>query len=59
MPQESPWHSIKERVYHNNTDCKAANNIDIEYLRPGTGGRPLCPECAQLNRPHVDPNAIA
>jgi hypothetical protein len=59
MPQESPWHSIKERVHHDNTRCKAANSIEIENLRPGTGGKPLCSECAELDRPHVDRNPIA
>lgn len=47
----NPWHSIKPsapRVYHNNTDCNTGNNIEKENVRPGTGGRPLCSECARL-----------
>lgn len=43
------WYSIKQDVYHNNTGCNTGNNIEIELLRQGTGGKPLCQECAQLN----------
>lgn len=47
----SPWHSIKQPHYHNDTDCNAGNNIERENLRTGTGGKPLCKECASLPRP--------
>jgi hypothetical protein len=50
MPQKSPWHSIKQTVHHNNTNCNTGNNIERENLRQGTGGKPLCQECANLNR---------
>ena len=40
----SPWHSIKQFVHHNNT----GNNIEHENRRSGTGGKPLCSECARL-----------
>lgn len=49
MPKKSPWHSIKkdaELVYHDNSNCKTGNNIEKENIRPGTGGRRLCDECA-------------
>jgi len=49
MPQKSPWHSIKEQVFHNNTNCNTGNNIEKENLREGTGGRRLCEECKKLN----------
>ena len=26
------------------------NNIEVVNLRPGTGGKPLCKDCADLNR---------
>ena len=45
---KNPWHSIKQTVYHNNTDCNTGNNIEAENLRQGTGGKPLCKECADL-----------
>ena len=44
----SPWHSIKQYVHHNNTDCNTGNNIELENRRSGTGGKPLCSECARL-----------
>lgn len=50
MPQAAPWHSIKQAVHHNNTSCTTGNNIERENLRYGTGGKPLCQECARLNR---------
>jgi hypothetical protein len=46
----NPWHSIKQSVHHNDTDCNAGNNIERENIRPGTGGKPLCVECARLPR---------
>ena len=49
MPQTSPWHSIRQSVYHNNTNCNTGNNIETENLRQGNGGKPLCQECAGLN----------
>jgi hypothetical protein len=44
----SPWHSIKSSVHHNNTNCNTGNNIERENRRSGTGGKPLCSECAGL-----------
>jgi hypothetical protein len=44
----SPWHSIKQNVHHNNTDCTEGNNIEPEYRRSGTGGKPLCDRCKRL-----------
>jgi hypothetical protein len=44
----SPWHSIKSGVHHNDTDCHTGNNIEWENKRPGTGGKPLCDDCAKL-----------
>ncbi|HEX8422609.1 MAG TPA: DUF4926 domain-containing protein [Pyrinomonadaceae bacterium] len=43
------WYSIKLVVYHNNPDCNTGNNIEIEFLRQGTGDKPLCQECAHRN----------
>lgn len=50
MPQKSPWHSIKQPVHHNNTNCNTGNNIETENLRQGTGGKPLCKECEDLKK---------
>jgi hypothetical protein len=49
MPKKSPWHSIKQSVHHNNTSCNTGNNIERENLRDGSGGKPLCAECARCN----------
>jgi hypothetical protein len=46
--RKSPWHSVKQVVYHDNTECNTGNNIERENLRSGTGGKPLCKECARL-----------
>lgn len=35
--KKSPWHSIKQSVHHDNTECNTGNNIERENLRSGTG----------------------
>lgn len=46
----SPWHSVKQPRHHDNTNCTEGNNIEKENLRAGTGGKPLCTHCADLDR---------
>lgn len=46
----SPWHSVKQGVHHDNTECNTGNNIESENYRMGTGGKPLCIECARINQ---------
>jgi hypothetical protein len=48
MAKRYPWHSILSGVHHNDTNCNTGNNIERENLRAGTGGKPLCRECASL-----------
>jgi hypothetical protein len=43
------WRSVEGDVYHNNRNCTTGNNIETENYRSGTGGKPLCKECARLN----------
>lgn len=50
MTQVSAFHSVKEQVHHNNNKCTEGNNIEKENRRDGTGGKPLCSHCADLNR---------
>jgi hypothetical protein len=50
MAVKSPWHSIKQDVYHNNTECNTGNNIERENIRQGTGGKRHCSECARLRK---------
>jgi MIP family channel proteins len=45
-----PWHSVNSDIYHDNPDCQTGGTIDPENIRPGTGGRRLCEECARLDR---------
>jgi predicted XRE-type DNA-binding protein len=48
MAEVSPWYSIKQSVHHISTKCNTGNNIERENRRSGTGGKPLCQECAHL-----------
>lgn len=51
MAKVSPIHSIKPNtpnVYHDDNQCNTRNNIEKENVRQGTGGRPLCQECARI-----------
>lgn len=50
MAKISPWHSIKQDVHHDNTNCNAGNNIEKENLRQGTGNKRLCDECKDLDK---------
>lgn len=50
MPQTAAWHSIKEHVHHNNTKCGPGSEIPAHNRLPGTGGKPICQDCAKLNR---------
>ena len=49
-PQLGPaWHAVDSDVYHDSPNCKTGNNIEAANVRPGTGGRRLCEECARLD----------
>lgn len=53
MPIVSPFHSVKpntSNVHHNNSKCTEGNNIEKEYWRAGTGGRPLCAHCTKFQQ---------
>jgi hypothetical protein len=49
MPQVSPWNSVKENHYHNNTRCGPGSEIPAHNRSSGTGGKPLCRDCRDLN----------
>lgn len=49
MPKVAPFHSVKSNVHHNNSKCTEGNNIERENKREGTGGKPLCSHCKDLN----------
>ena len=46
---QDPWHSVNSDIYHDNPDCQTGGSIDPENIRPGTGGKRLCEECARLD----------
>lgn len=51
MAKVSPFHSVKpntSNVYHDNDKCTEGNNIESQYRRSGTGGRPRCAHCNRL-----------
>ena len=52
MAQVPAWHSrlIQDRnVYHDNDRCTEGNNIEQRNRVAGTGGRPKCARCAELD----------
>jgi hypothetical protein len=53
MAQVYPFHSTvgsDRAVHHDNTGCKEARTIPRESRRDGTGGRPKCERCEELDR---------
>lgn len=51
MSKVAAFHSKKEHarnVYHDNNKCTEGNNIEAQYRRPGTDGRPRCEHCTDL-----------
>ena len=49
MPTVSAFHSVKEPHHHNNSKCGPGSEIPKHNRLPGTGGKPLCKDCADLN----------
>jgi hypothetical protein len=51
MPQVWPWYSARsgETVHHDNTKCEEGRKIEDHDRKPGTGGWPLCRDCAKLD----------
>ena len=50
MAQRSPFYAKRRAVYHNNSACTEAGNIERYNRLPGTGGKRLCQHCARLNK---------
>jgi hypothetical protein len=44
-----PWHKVMEPVHHTDPRCALGIASRGIYQRPGTGGKPLCEECARLS----------
>ena len=50
MPRIDNFHSAKERCYHDNTLCHIVSTIPQNERISGTGGKPLCKDCAKLHQ---------
>jgi hypothetical protein len=50
MTRTAPWHSLRQNIHHNDTDCDDGRSVKEGDRRDGTGGKPLCERCAQLSR---------
>jgi hypothetical protein len=47
MVRIKPWHSDKDVHHHDNSECVQGKQIPEGDRKPGTGGKPLCNECAK------------
>jgi hypothetical protein len=47
---KSFWNGMRESVCHDNPRCADGALIVRGERRVGTGGKPLCPNCAKLDR---------
>ena len=45
-----PFHSSRQSIHHSDETCGAGRSIAPDELHAGTGGKDLCPECAELTR---------
>jgi hypothetical protein len=50
MPQTKPWHSSREVVHHDNTECVRGAQIPVAERTQGDGGKPLCSICEHLDQ---------
>ena len=50
MSSARAFHSPRQKVHHRDRGCGAGLILSPDELRAGTGGKDLCPECAELAR---------
>jgi hypothetical protein len=50
MTRVYPWNSVKENVHHDNTLCGPGSEIPPHNRVQGTSNKPLCKDCAKLDR---------
>jgi len=43
------WNGIRDNVSHDNPRCSDGSSIPKRQTQAGSGGKPLCPNCAKLN----------
>lgn len=49
MPRVPAFNSKKEHHHHDNSKCGPGSEIPPHNRESGTGGKPLCKDCAKLN----------
>lgn len=50
MSSARAFYSPRQKVHHRDRGCGAGQTLAPEESRAGTGGKDLCPECAELAR---------
>jgi len=53
MSMISPVHGANSTVHHTNDQCQFYKRADKRTLENGSGGKPLCTTCAELNEPGI------
>ena len=53
MSTINPVHGAKSKVHHTNNECQFYKKANKKTLKKGTGGKPLCATCAELNEPGI------
>ncbi len=46
LPLAKEWHARASSYYHDTPECTVAQAVPFEQRRPGSAGRPRCPQCA-------------
>jgi hypothetical protein len=49
MAKTPPFHSIMQKIYHDDTNCPDARTIQVNHKRQGTAGKQKCLFCQKLN----------
>ena len=53
MSTINPVHGARSKVHHTNNECQFYKKANKKTLKKGTGGKPLCNTCAELNEPGI------
>jgi hypothetical protein len=49
MPKIAPFHTHRHPDHHDNSQCGPGSEVPKEHRISGTGGKPLCKDCAKLD----------
>jgi hypothetical protein len=53
MAETLPYHTNSpehRQVHHVRDDCPDGKRIEAKHRKPGTGWKPLCKECRDINK---------